>query len=90
MSYDSANRADLEPYWGLKLGHLPQLFVDNYLPNKFEEESVSIYNDFIQNYGTHFFKDARVSIFKYFAGFTSPLMGDGASTGTQGVVVEKL
>lgn len=56
VAYQSVSRATLIPKFALKLGKYAQLYVDKFLPSKFESGPEK-YFEFIRTFGTHYFSN---------------------------------
>ena len=57
-SFETVVQADLRPSWILQLGKLAAMFVNSRLPKNFSEDPHA-YQEFIDNFGTHYFKTAK-------------------------------
>ncbi|CAG0897906.1 unnamed protein product [Darwinula stevensoni] len=57
-SFETAFQVDLIPSWVLHLSRLTAVFVDSRLPKSFTEDP-GAYEEFIANFGTHYFKSAK-------------------------------
>lgn len=62
-AFDSSHRIDLLPCWNLTLAPAAQAYIDTLDPN-FDDRTVDDYLMFIKCFGTHIWKNARVSLRK--------------------------
>jgi hypothetical protein len=54
FAYTSAYEIVLKPYWGVKIGASAQNFIDQFLPNTYQQNPAK-YQEFLSIFGTHFF-----------------------------------